>query len=86
MARLAANLKRWWAAYITWRRQQAAIDQLRSMSDDHLKDLGITRTDIVPVVKGEAVRGFALRRHRGSRAAVNVSRFKFATLSSGEQQ
>ena len=34
------------ADLITWRIEQAAIDQLRSMSDLELKDIGLTRSDI----------------------------------------
>jgi uncharacterized protein YjiS (DUF1127 family) len=56
-------LKRWWAAYLTWRRQQAAITQLWSMSDSQLRDIGLTRTEIIGAVKGEAVRYRAFR-HR----------------------
>jgi hypothetical protein len=33
---LAATLKRWWLAYITWRIEQAAIAQLCVMSDREL--------------------------------------------------
>jgi hypothetical protein len=36
---LAATLKRWWLAYITWRIEQAAIAQLRSKSDLQLNDI-----------------------------------------------
>jgi uncharacterized protein YjiS (DUF1127 family) len=60
---LIANLKRCWAAYLTWRRQQAAIAQLWSMSDTQLRDIGLTRTEIIAAVKGEAVRYRAFR-HR----------------------
>jgi len=53
---LAAALKRWRAAYITWRTQQAAIAQLWSMSDRVLKDIGLTRYEISGAVKGEVTR------------------------------
>ena len=62
-ARLVVNLKRCWAAYMTWRRQQTAINQLWSMSDIQLKDIGLTRTEIIGAVKGEMVRGRVLRRY-----------------------
>ena len=62
-ARLVAGLRRWHAAYTTWRRQQAAIGQLWSMSDAQLRDIGLTRTEIIAAVKGEAVRYRAFR-HR----------------------
>jgi uncharacterized protein YjiS (DUF1127 family) len=62
-ARLAASLRRCRAAYLTWRRQQAAIAQLWSMSDTQLRDIGLTRTEIIGAVKGEAVR-YRPFRHR----------------------
>jgi uncharacterized protein YjiS (DUF1127 family) len=51
---LAATLKRWWVAYITWRIEQAAIALLWSMSDRELKDIGLTRSEITSAVSGEA--------------------------------
>jgi uncharacterized protein YjiS (DUF1127 family) len=53
---LAATLKRWWVAYISWRIEQAAIGLLWSMSDRELKDMGLTRSEIMVAVKGEATR------------------------------
>ena len=53
---LAATLKRWRAAYITWRIEQAAIVQLWSMSDRELKDIGLTRSEITSNVRIDAVR------------------------------
>jgi uncharacterized protein YjiS (DUF1127 family) len=50
---LAATLKRWWLAYITWRIEQAAIAQLCVMSDRELKDIGLTRCEITPAVRRE---------------------------------
>ena len=43
---LTARAKRLWIAYVTWRIEQAAINQLCAMSDRELKDIGICRTDI----------------------------------------
>lgn len=45
-AGIAATLKRWCAAYVTWRIEQVAIAHLRSMSDRELKDIGLTRCDL----------------------------------------
>ena len=49
-----AALKRWWMAYLTWRVEQAAIAQLHMMSDRELKDIGLTRSQIMGAVRGEA--------------------------------
>ena len=53
IAPLAATLKRWWLAYITWRIEQAAIAQLCAMSDRELKDIGLTRCEITRAVRRE---------------------------------
>jgi uncharacterized protein YjiS (DUF1127 family) len=57
---LVATLERWLVAYMTWRIEQAAIAQLWSMSDRELKDIGLTRSEIIGAVRGEAAsdRGF----------------------------
>jgi len=62
-SRLAATLKRWWLAYLTWRIEQEAITQLCSMSDRALKDIGLTRADITGAVRGEVPRDRAFRRY-----------------------
>ncbi|MGB8529169.1 MAG: DUF1127 domain-containing protein [Rhodoplanes sp.] len=54
--RLGITLKRWWAPYMTWRIEQAAIAQLWSMSDRQLKDIGIARSEITGAVRGEPAR------------------------------
>jgi uncharacterized protein YjiS (DUF1127 family) len=58
---LGATLNRWCVAYLTWRIERAAITQLGSMSDRQLKDIGISRSEIVSAVKGEVdrVRAFS---------------------------
>ena len=53
-ARLAANLKRWWTAYVTWRAEQATADQLAAMSDRELRDIGLSRTEVDSAVKSKA--------------------------------
>ena len=60
ISRLVATLERWLVAYMTWRIEQAAIAQLWSMSDRELKDIGLTRSEIISTVRGEAAcdRGF----------------------------
>ena len=60
---LAATLKRWLAAYMTWRIEQVAIAQLWSMSERELKDIGLTRSEIIGAVKGEAARDRAFSRY-----------------------
>jgi uncharacterized protein YjiS (DUF1127 family) len=59
---LAATLKRWLVAFITWRLEQAVIDQLWSMSDRDLKDIGITRSEIRAAVEGGMARRRAFSR------------------------
>jgi uncharacterized protein YjiS (DUF1127 family) len=60
--RVAAALRRLWVAYITWRLEEAVINQLWSMSDRDLKDIGLTRCEITPAVKGNWTRDRAFRR------------------------
>jgi uncharacterized protein YjiS (DUF1127 family) len=48
---LAATMKRWWADYMTWRIEQAAIAQLWSMNDRELKDLGLSRSETTSAAK-----------------------------------
>jgi uncharacterized protein YjiS (DUF1127 family) len=50
----AGTLKRWFRAYMTWRIEQVAIAQLWSMSERELKDIGLTRSEIMGAVRGEA--------------------------------
>jgi uncharacterized protein YjiS (DUF1127 family) len=47
-----AAMKRRWTAYITCRIEQAAIAELWKMSDRELRDIGITRSEIMNAVKG----------------------------------
>jgi uncharacterized protein YjiS (DUF1127 family) len=67
--RLRATLKRWWVAYITWRIERAALAQLWSLSDRYLKDIGLTRSEILRAVKGETA---AKRRLPGSLRSQSV--------------
>ena len=62
IGRLIATAKRWWLAYMIWRIQRTAADQLWSMSDRMLWDMGLTRGDILRAVKGELARERASRR------------------------
>jgi uncharacterized protein YjiS (DUF1127 family) len=64
MGRLAAALKRWWVAYLTWRLEQVVIDQLWPMTDRYLKDIGLTRSEITTAVKGDATRDRGSHRAR----------------------
>jgi uncharacterized protein YjiS (DUF1127 family) len=61
--RLAAALKRWWMAYINWRLEQVVINQLWSMSDRALKDIGLTRSEIATAVKRDGTRDRGSRRY-----------------------
>jgi len=55
-SRLISAAKRWWLSYMIWRIERTAADQLWSMSDRALWDMGLTRTDILRAVKGELAR------------------------------
>ncbi len=55
LSTLARALNSWWRAYINWRENTASINELRSMSDYEIKDIGLTRYDIARVAMGEGV-------------------------------
>lgn len=61
--RFAAVLSGWWTAYITWRLEQAMTNQLWSMSERDLRDIGLTRSGIEPAVKGDLTRDRTLLRN-----------------------
>jgi uncharacterized protein YjiS (DUF1127 family) len=44
--------RRAWVAYMTWRIERIAINQLGAMSDRQLKDIGLTRSEIAAAAKG----------------------------------
>jgi uncharacterized protein YjiS (DUF1127 family) len=52
----AATLNRWWAAYVTWRLERAAINTLSLLNDRELKDMGLDRSEIMGAVKGRVAR------------------------------
>jgi len=54
--RVVAVQKRWCAAFIAWRIQQAAITHLNSLSDRELEDIGLCRADIKSAVVGGCAR------------------------------
>lgn len=56
---LFATLKRLWTAYQTWRIEQAAITALHALTDRELKDMGLTRGEIVHAARGLEVGGRA---------------------------
>jgi uncharacterized protein YjiS (DUF1127 family) len=49
-ALLQVKFRAWWAAYVTWRIEQAAMQQLTRMSDHDLRDIGLTRSEITHAV------------------------------------
>jgi uncharacterized protein YjiS (DUF1127 family) len=53
-----------WLAYINWRLEEAVINQLWSMNDRDLKDIGLTRSEITSAVKGDLTRDRTFRRDR----------------------
>jgi len=50
-------------AYINWRLEQVVINQLWSMSDRALKDIGLTRSEIATAVKRDGTRDRGSRRY-----------------------
>jgi uncharacterized protein YjiS (DUF1127 family) len=69
LRRLADAMLRAWTAYMTWRLEQLAIAQLSGLSERELKDLGLTRPQIMTVARRGAVRTRASNRsfHNTSR-------------------
>jgi uncharacterized protein YjiS (DUF1127 family) len=59
---LAATLKGWWVAYMSWRTEQAAIAQLSALSDRALKDIGLTRSEITGAVRAQVKPKHRVRR------------------------
>jgi uncharacterized protein YjiS (DUF1127 family) len=55
-ALLHARFRAWKAAYVTWRIEQTAMQQLERMSDHDLRDIGLTRCEITHAVTHGAVR------------------------------
>jgi uncharacterized protein YjiS (DUF1127 family) len=60
---LAAILKNWWIAYLSWRTHQLAAAQLRSMSGRELKDIGLHRTQIDAALRGDVMQDRSLSRY-----------------------
>jgi uncharacterized protein YjiS (DUF1127 family) len=50
MSLLQAKFGAWTTAYLTWRIEQAAMQQLGRMSDHDLGDLGLSRSEITHAV------------------------------------
>ncbi len=53
---LAIMLERWLIGYLTWRLERLAVAQLWQLSDRALKDIGITRTEVTSVGRGDETR------------------------------
>jgi uncharacterized protein YjiS (DUF1127 family) len=49
---ILAFARRAWIAYMTWRIERVAIEQLGAMSDRQLKDIGLTRSEIEAAARG----------------------------------
>jgi uncharacterized protein YjiS (DUF1127 family) len=45
----------WWAAYLAYRRERAAIMRLQALSERELQDIGITRSQIGCAVRGDPI-------------------------------
>jgi uncharacterized protein YjiS (DUF1127 family) len=56
-------MKRWWGSYVRRHLERAAASQLWSMSDRELKDIGLTRSQIMGPVTGEVVRDRIFNRY-----------------------
>jgi uncharacterized protein YjiS (DUF1127 family) len=52
LSRIAGALKHAWDSYHAWRIQAATIACLRSLSDQQLEDIGLTRAQIDCAVRG----------------------------------
>ena len=48
--------KRWWGSFVRRRKEREEASQLWSMSDRKLKDIGLTRSQIMGAVTGEVAR------------------------------
>jgi uncharacterized protein YjiS (DUF1127 family) len=48
-----ATTKAGFRAVARWRSERRAVEHLRSLSDHQLRDLGITRDQVIPVVLGQ---------------------------------
>jgi uncharacterized protein YjiS (DUF1127 family) len=53
------TFKRWRAAYMAWHRERRAMAELFSMSDRNLRDIGISRCEILYAVRGHTARSTA---------------------------
>ena len=49
-------MKRWWGSFVRRRMELEEASQLWSMSDRELKDIGLTRSQIMGAVTGEVAR------------------------------
>ena len=49
---LLGAAKRAWVAYMTWRIERVAIEQLAAMSERQLTDIGLTRSEIAAAARG----------------------------------
>ena len=56
---LGTTLRGSWAASMARRQQRLAVARLRAMSDHQLKDIGLSRSQIEPAVRGDRDRVFA---------------------------
>jgi uncharacterized protein YjiS (DUF1127 family) len=56
-------LRRWLMAYKKWTAERAAIARLQLMTDRELKDIGVTRTNIMDAVRCNAARNAAYSRY-----------------------
>jgi uncharacterized protein YjiS (DUF1127 family) len=51
MPAVLAAAKRAWIAYVNWRIERAAIDQLFALSDRELEEIGLIRSEITDAAK-----------------------------------
>ena len=65
---MVAAAKRSWLAYMKWRIERAAIDQLFQMSDRELKDIGLIRADVAGAAKIVALPDRPPRRENATKA------------------
>jgi uncharacterized protein YjiS (DUF1127 family) len=72
-----ATAGKWWRAYALWRERRAAVHELHALDDRELKDIGINRSEIEWVVRGQdgtRLRDATIAANRGQRYAMPCSR------------
>lgn len=62
-ADILTHLQHLWSAFLTWRLERSAINQLNSLSDRQLKDIGLDRSEIMGAVRRRTTHGSRFARY-----------------------